>query len=265
MAMTDNRDHVKQALYGFLGLLAVSSMPSASYAVGTGEGPMGWSGYYAGGTLGLAKGDVDLEVSGQNTNNYFNAIDRAQIMSAGSTAFNPTDFSADIFIGHNWQQGNWVYGIQADLTLARFDESHNTPYTSFTSAPAQSFRMETRVQSDWNAKLLLRLGYAKNDSLYYLSAGPALTKVRYDFEYQDRAVNNEYSRLSTNKLARGWSAGLGMEHKLKDDWAMRADLSYTYFSDAVDKSSNLKNWADGFRHDVDFGIVNAQIGLVKQF
>ena len=240
----------------------IGAIPTVSLAADSHED---WRGIYAGASLGLSKNDADLGVTTQYTQNYFVNQDHGQIKSAGTHAFKPTDLNGSVFAGNNWQSGNWVYGLEASVTFENFDEERNTPYTTYISAPAQSFRMDTSVVSYWNAKLQPRLGYAQKRSLFYVEAGPALTQIQYDLTFQDKAVNNEYTHISTNDFALGWSAGFGLEHKLKDNWSIKSGLSFTSFDNAVRANSNLKNYADGLKHDLDYSIINFQVGLVKRF
>lgn len=248
-----------------LGIAISTGLASPSYAAGVNGQPSDWRGFYVGATLGLSKTDADLNVTTQHTGNYFSAQDHDQVRYGGSKDFSPTDLNGNIFIGHNWQSGNWVYGFEATLSLMNFDEELHTPYTAYITAPAQSFRIDSSVTSHWNAKLLPRLGYARDKTLYFVSAGPALTRISYEFTYQDKAVNNEYSHLSTSAFALGWSAGLGLEHRFRDGWSLKSEISYTDFNEALNKRSSLKNYDDGFIHGIDYSVLNFQIGLVKRF
>lgn len=224
-----------------------------------------WNGQYIGAALGASKNLADVGITTQGTGNYFNATsDHAQIKSAGSRDFDPTDINGSLFWGINRQAGKIVYGVETDLNLTNFDAEHHSGQVEYLSAPGKYFSLNTSVVSYWNASLRPRLGYAQDGALFFASAGPAITQVQYNATFSDTAVN-EYSHISSNKLKLGWSAGFGYERKIQDGWSLKTEFLYTNFNNLIRATTGLKNFADGLNHDVDYSIGNVRIAIVKSF
>lgn len=251
---------IKAAAWGASLFYASAVLMSA-----TAQAAEDWSGNYAGLALGLSQNVADANTKTQGTGIYYNAQDQAQVRSHTDRDFKKNLLNANAFWGFNKQSGNWVYGLEGTLSLMNFNETYDVANVTYTSTPGQNFDIHTKVTSHWNAKLRPRVGYSQDKSLYFVAAGPAVTQVKYDFTFRDRPANNEYSTYSSNDLKLGWSVGAGYEYKLRDGWSLKAEFSYTDFGNVAKGTSNLKNWDDGFNHEVDYSIANAQVGIVKRF
>lgn len=244
----------------------VLCVANPAYAGGNAAPSVNWDGPYAGLTAGSSNGKFDTTVRTQGTYNYFTEItDRTQVGSAGSHQFKDTEAVGSLFWGINRQAGSFVYGFESDLSLTYYKVQYDSPSITFISAPAQSFTVSINLKSDWAFSARPRVGYVKGKSFFYISAGPELRRFKYDFTYSDRAVNNEYSTISKDKWAFGWTAGLGYEHKMPHDWSLRAEYFYSQYTDIIHSKSDLKNWADGFTHELDFEARIFRIGVSKAF
>jgi len=232
-----------------------------------------WSGFYAGLAVGGTNGEADPTLNAiQATGTFFATTDYEQLDPEGSKDLSELDPSLSLFGGYNIQRGNWVYGLEAEATLSRFDEEHSTPRTEFLSAPGCAFTMNTRISSDWMASLRPRLGYAFGDSLISLSAGPALSQINYRFQYANNA-SGPNPALSSNEsgdvLALGWAAGMAFEHVLpfEGDWRLKLEYLHYEFPDAIHNKSYDINYTNpaGFKSDLDFRADSVRLGLVKRF
>ena len=241
--------------------------PNISYAQDVDNDAANWAGQYAGATLGVSHGMVDTSAV-QSGTGYFTGDDAALLNPQGSKDINGTDFNGSLLWGMNVQDGRTVYGIEADVTIANFDEEYTSPRVNYNTSPADSFVINTKVQSDWLISIRPRYGFALDASLFTVSAGPAVTKFQYDFDFSDTWGGGQTATASSSKLALGIAAGLGFEHKLQDDWALKTDYLYYNFPNAGKAHSSIDNDSyatDGFKHDVSFQLHSIRVGVTKAF
>ncbi|MBL4615647.1 MAG: porin family protein [Magnetovibrio sp.] len=223
-----------------------------------------WSGHYIGLALGVTKAVAD-PTSRVKSNGYFVTTDPGQVDPQGSQNLKATIFNASLIGGLNRQFGNTVFGLETDIMLANFDEQYSSGNITYITVPGSTFSATTKVESKWIVSLRPRVGYARNSSLFYVSAGPALTRFKYDFTFTD-TNGPESSNIRSHKTKLGWAASMGFEHKLQKGWALKAEYLFTNFSNIVKKSSALVTVpADGFNNKVDYRTNNIRLGLVKSF
>ncbi|MGH1352751.1 MAG: outer membrane protein [Methyloligellaceae bacterium] len=101
--------------------------------------PTIWSGFYVGGTIGLASAESEASLFGLN------------LVSVDDDAF-----AGGVHVGYNWQRGSIVYGVEADY--------------SFTGIEYNVFNTEIAT-IDGLGSVRARLGYAVNDLLLFATAG----------------------------------------------------------------------------------------------
>lgn len=82
-----------------------------------------WSGFYIGGQLGGAWGDVDWT---QGNANYFNTVGAAIVGSESS--FEASGFTGGILGGFNIQSENWVFGIELAFNGVGISETKASPF-----------------------------------------------------------------------------------------------------------------------------------------
>jgi outer membrane immunogenic protein len=137
----------------------------------------------------------------------------------GEVTHNPTNPSG-VFgggqLGYNWQNGQFVYGVETDLQLSDMDDT------------AGGFEFSNR----WWGSTRGRAGYAWNSFLFYATLGLA---------YGD--VKAQTAGLSETKTHLGWTAGAGVEVALNRAWS--AKVEYLYM-DLGDKNYTLTGTSNGF-------------------
>lgn len=235
--------------------------------------PADWGGFYAGLAVGGTNGKADPNLSTiQEPGTYFTGTDYLQLDPEGSTDLDTLAPSLSLFGGYSIQNGPWVYGLEAEATLSRFDQEHETPSTVYITNPAISFTMSTRVRTDWMASLRPRLGYAFGDSLISISAGPALSQINYRFQYANNAsggIPGQSINDSEDVFALGWAAGLAFEHVLpfEGDWRVKLEYLHYEFPDVIHNKSYDVNYirTEGFENDLDFRADSIRLGLTKRF
>jgi outer membrane immunogenic protein len=147
----------------------------------------------------------------------------------------------DAFVGVNFKLAPYVLGgVQLEGTLSELDfNSEGTrAYTYFDAngptgqTAVGAFR--PHVHSRWMVSALGRVGVlAEPSTLVYAIAGVTLAH----FDYQN-VTDNPFYQPGERYWAVGGSAGAGIEHKIDQNWSVRAEYRYTRFRD-VDVSNNF--------------------------
>jgi outer membrane immunogenic protein len=185
----------------FLGVMVlVFSIARTAHAGGN------WTGFYVGGNAGYAWGSASntLAIADGLTaaDCHFCAVmvggnDAFLAQNAGSPSFNPNGFAGGGQVGFNWQNYNWVYGLELDFESF----SQNQTLNSGVGLPANSAAISscasggtpvncvgnfsTSVKTDWLLSIRPRIGYAWDQTLIYVTGGLALTKMSLSQSYID--------------------------------------------------------------------------------
>ncbi len=159
---------------------AVYEVPAAPAAEYTEPAVKNWSGAYVGGTANWHHGEADA--TGGNT-------------SAG--------FGGGLYGGYNVQDGQMVYGGEADINYAGNDSTLGN----------------RRVKQGVNGSVRGRVGVDVNPVLVYGTAGVALGNAELST-----------SAGSDDKTLVGWTAGVGAETFVTDNITARAEYRYTDYA-----------------------------------
>lgn len=139
-------------------------------------------------------------------------------------------------IGHNWQSGAMVYGVEGGLNLTR------------TRASVSSGTASASMRINPFADLRGRVGYAVNDGLIYAVGGLSAGRIRY------AASDGVTSDINSTYNAVGYSVGVGYEQQIGNNWSMRGEYSYTQYRgrDLTDGVHTTRATPDF--HSVRFGL-----------
>ncbi len=124
-------------------------------------------------------------------------------------------------IGYNWQSGAWVFGIEGDIQANSADD---------TFAP-------WKFSNPWFGTARGRAGYALNNVLFYGTAGIAFG-----------SVTAELSGLSETHSSVGWTAGVGVEFALNQNWSAKGEFLYV---DLASQTFSITGLPNGYQ----FGVV----------
>jgi len=153
----------------------------APYTVNQPLNAYSWAGPYLGGHLGYEWGSVS------------------------NNPTKPSGFVGGATAGYNFQNGNWVFGVEGDIEATGADD---------TFAP-------WKFSNPWFGTVRGRAGYAFNNVLFYGTAGLAFGELR--------AQTFGWTESHTTA---GWTAGVGAEVGFAPNWS--AKLEYLY----IDLSSS---------------------------
>ncbi|MCK1396944.1 porin family protein [Bradyrhizobium sp. 4] len=200
-----------------------------------------WTGFYVGANGGYSWGRSRTDVS------YFNSATGAAIVPpAGSITNASFDMNGGIAggqAGYNWQSANWVYGIEGDLqwsgekgragyscVIATLAGGACLPGLTFAPAglgTATTLTVDQHLQ--WFGTVRGRVGIlATPKVLFYGTGGLAFGEIKTTgtmtgFTPAGVAIASVGSNSTTRA---GWTAGVGVEGKITQNWS--AKLEYLY-------------------------------------
>ncbi|KQQ58743.1 MULTISPECIES: outer membrane protein [Rhizobium/Agrobacterium group] len=190
---------------------AVNEVPQAPVAYEQPAPVKDWSGAYLGGTV-----------------NY----DWGRFSNNGGDR-DADGFGGGLYGGYNWQNGQIVYGAEADVNLG--DEKG--------SAGTGNLGEDLRGKQGVNGSLRARVGYDMNPFLIYGTGGLAIS---------DNKVSNSTSSDSATAL--GYTVGAGVEALVTDNITARLEYRYSDYQDkdfSLDTGSVSRGFDD---HSVKAGI-----------
>lgn len=184
-----------------------------------------WAGPFLGAQIGAATGTADLT---------FN--------TGTSDDFDIDGGFAGIYGGYDIQNGPMVFGV--DVAYNGADISGDSDLTGDVS--------DLEGSIDTFGALRGRVGRTFDDILVYGAAGFAFGTA--DVSGVSGSTSYEDDDVSLN----GWTAGIGAQTMLTDDWAVRGEIAYTdYGEEDVD-------WAD-FAPEADFDMTTVTVGIERRF
>lgn len=117
-------------------------------------------------------------------------------------------------VGYNWQQNNWVFGLETDFSWADISGDSNS------CGPFPSHSCGTKI--DTIGTVRARLGQDFNGTLAYLTGGFAYGEVK-GWDSLTPASGSEYRG--------GWTLGAGLERKFAPNWGAKLEYLYVDLGD----------------------------------
>ncbi len=171
-------------------------MPPAAPPVSYAPPVYNWSGFYVGGHLGGGFADSHWSDPFTGVTDSFN---RGGFLGGGQIGVNA--------------QFNWlVVGLEGDFTG-----------TGIKSSGLDSLGDTLNSKIDWTSTVTGRIGAAFDRLLVYGKGG--LPIARDKSSLTDVALNTS----STTLTRTGWTAGVGLEYALNQNWTVRAEYDYLGF------------------------------------
>jgi outer membrane immunogenic protein len=137
----------------------------------------------------------------------------------GSNSFGRKGGFAGGTLGYNWQQGNFVFGLEADAAWA--DINSSTSGLAFVPGIGVTpLSGEAKIQ-DWGT-VRGRLGYAWGPALLYVTGGYAWADSKISFA-------TPLTSSSDSQIHSGWTVGAGAEYMFAPKWSVKAEYLYKSF------------------------------------
>jgi outer membrane immunogenic protein len=177
-----------------------------------------WEGWYAGVHAGAAWQQTNASTTyGETFNN---------------NTFSKTGFIGGGQLGYNWQHGNFVFGLEGDISGFSGKNTGQAGCTTYTG------------QVRWLSTMRGRFGLAVGHTMAYMTAGVAFGGVKNSFNIR----SEEGSSYSSSKTRVGWTVGGGVEHMLSRNWTIGleglfVDLGKSSVTSQFGKTGNFQNQA----------------------
>lgn len=191
-------------------LLASAGMGLLMACAGQAQASGPWTGVYLGGHAGGAWLDADMTKTAEGGLGF--PFDSAPVGTA--LGFSPNGVAGGAQIGYLYQFDNIVMGVELSGSYSDLDETRIDP---------DDLDNSRALNSDWNASLAMRAGYAFGNTLAYVKGGLALARFEHTL-FDDVDPSGQYS---TSEDHDGWTLGAGVEHLLSPDVSVA--LAYDYY------------------------------------
>lgn len=178
-----------------------------------------WKGFYAGVNAGGVWSNADTRLTAST---FFTSF--ALIGADGSVGLDKSGFTGGVQAGYNWQFGQFVLGVEADINSTNIS---NSKLMTRGAVPGLSlgYTIGESISSDWLVTLRARAGYAANSWLFYVTAGLAIAD--FDFTQGSFFPNCPCGIVGSDSGSKtGWTVGAGVEYAAWTNWTVKAEYLY---------------------------------------
>lgn len=132
-------------------------------------------------------------------------------------------------IGYNWQNGIWVYGLEADIQAAGETGSKNVTDTTGLVTLSENRKL------NYFGTVRARLGLAQDRMLYYVTGGLAYTTIKRNVAALTGAVGTD----SASNSKAGFAVGAGLEYAFAQNWSAKLEYLYMGYSGTTNTYNNI--------------------------
>jgi outer membrane immunogenic protein len=235
-----------------------------------------WSGFYLGAGLGGRWTDAEWTTTALGENETATA----PFATSNPAGFDLSGTRISAYLGHNWQIGHWVLGVEADLGWGDNGRRRvGIPGTLPVIGPGLADTGS--VEDQWDTSVRARFGYlATPDLLVYATGGASWTRREVSAScagplapvslcpsvfFPGIGVIGNRTESASDILA-GWTVGGGLEWKVAPGWMLRGEYRYSEYesTDFAFFGTTGVN-AEQFRFSVDQQTHTAYLGLSYLF
>lgn len=221
----------------FLGLIIGSASANA-----VSQEPVDWSGPYVGinASISAANAAVGSSTTDGFPGSYFTPPDPDQIGSAMAGVLESSRVAPGLFAGYGYQFDRLYVGLEGGLSSLGFEGTRSVS-ADYISNPAGRFTNTVSARADWQASIRARLGWANEQWLGYVTAGPAFSSVNVTASFSDDFVGAGVSGAASEEQVQiGLALGAGAEIDLGKGWALRGEYLYSDFG-TLSSSMSISN------------------------
>ena len=205
-----------------------------------------WDGGYIGFLGGYSSGrsDTGLQATGQPS--VIGETTSGSTVSNSSSSVN--SFTGGLEAGFNHRINQWLVGLEGDIQYSSLSSSYSNYAPTVTGVPLSPSMMtitncepvgpngckeqfNSHVKSDWYSTLRIRGGVVKENTLFYATAGLALS--RYNFSMS--SVSGLGPAISSSSIVPGWTLGGGIEHSFRPNFTVKAEYLYLNFANPLNR------------------------------
>jgi len=127
-------------------------------------------------------------------------------------------------LGYNYQDGNWVFGIEGEGYWSGIKDSQTSNFVnSTTGAPTGTFN--TTLENRYDFTIAGRVGLAFDRTLVFAKGGWAWGNYRLSDNSTDLIAGSSFRDLGSATLD-GALFGVGLEHALARNWTVKFEYDY---------------------------------------
>lgn len=214
--------------------------------------PFSWTGFYVGADAGYAWGK----------SKWRNNWSSAEPLGPNQQYFDYDPDGAVLggHVGYNYQfDGGFVVGAEIDAA-GSWMKGDNVELQDPNGTINPAYSGNSKVQFQGSGRL--RLGYAYDRFLPYITGGVAVAHYKYGWD------NNFPDSYSDSDTRVGWTVGAGLEYAITDNWLVRAQYLYSDYGDDDhgDYHGSRGKIGDGYaRYNIDLKTHTATIGISYKF
>ncbi len=189
-----------------------------------------WTGFYVGATAGAAWGQYTPRTS-TVSDGYIGPRGAAAVAAAGMQTINSTGFVAGLAGGYNWQIGNLLLGLEADLQAVDLDGATHTGAIHYPARSGQ-YTVTSFADTNWLFTARPRIGWVvPNNWMLYATGGVAVTQLHSNFSFVD--TNRTFESGSVDAPKAGYAVGGGVEAPLTDRLSVKAEYLFVDFGNTA--------------------------------
>lgn len=208
-----------------------------------------WQNPYVGVYLGGGFGNNHVSTntgSDTNTSYFTTSADINAVNSAGGWQKEPNAMIMGLQMGHDWIWNQMAYGVALDYGTLPLSSSSTVNSTYPDNS--DKYSIGTSISTNWLFTLRGKLGYPKMlkyPSLFYLTGGMALTKLKVSHHFNDNSslAGAGVSDSAQNQI--GWTIGAGIDVAAFKHTSV--NLEYLYIDmPSIKTTSSISNTQAGF-------------------
>lgn len=255
-------------------IIITSLCPSAAKAATTSKettpkNPYNWSGFYLGANFGGAFGNANPETTtsaNDPSTAYFNvASDVRQVEEQGADRLKPHGLMSGGQAGYNYQRKRFVLGLETDFDYFNLNRSQSGS-ERYESLPASRFTIRHHVSTNWLYTLRPRIGYSIGRWLIYGTGGMAVSKIKFNGEFEDDNGGLNQTNASASKTRLGWNLGAGLEYGITQHWSIKSEYLYVNFRNfSVESTLSALGAQSLLNHEVALEAHIIRIGINYKF
>jgi outer membrane immunogenic protein len=174
-----------------------------------------WSGFYSGANVGFGWGQSKL------TETFIDSATGAILFTQSGTIGNINGGIGGIQGGYNWQLGNFVAGIEADLQAAGESGTAGFGCGICSATPVATSVTE---KLSWFGTVRPRFGWSFTPTtMVYVTGGLAYGQLTDSGSIRDAITGISYS---FSKVSAGWTVGAGIEGQLSGRWTWKLEYLF---------------------------------------
>jgi outer membrane immunogenic protein len=210
------------------------------------QAPSNWSGSQVGGFNGASNMSNSFVEPGAFLffAPSFGASPSVNVETPFDIKRHPWSYTAGVFVGYNWQLGNYVVGGEGDIAWKNAQSTSSLYTTTVSSGFLRTESFNGTIKQSWDSSIRARGGFLITPwTLIYGTGGVAFGEVKGSFGYAARIdyVSPDFSATSGaanwSDTRVGWTVGGGVETALTPGflqllgpgWKARVEYRYTDF------------------------------------